>query len=64
MGPRRAEGWSDPDHRRITRDSVQELGLAAGVEATASAKATWVMVEWGTAVRDLRLAVGSPVIAS
>jgi len=43
---------------------VQELGLAPGVEATAIAKATSVMVERGTAVRDLRLDVGSPVIAS
>jgi molybdopterin-binding protein len=32
----------------ITRDSVQELGLAAGVEATATVKATSVMVERGT----------------
>jgi molybdopterin-binding protein len=32
----------------ITRDSVQELGLAAGVEATAIVKATSVMVERGT----------------
>jgi molybdopterin-binding protein len=29
----------------ITRDAVQELGLAAGVEATASVKATSVMIE-------------------
>lgn len=29
----------------ITRDSVEELGLAAGVEATATVKATSVMVE-------------------
>jgi molybdopterin-binding protein len=29
----------------ITRDSVEELGLAPGVEATASVKATSVMVE-------------------
>ena len=29
----------------ITRDSVEELGLAEGVEATALVKATSVMVE-------------------
>jgi molybdopterin-binding protein len=29
----------------VTRDSVEELGLAAGVEATATVKATSVMVE-------------------
>jgi molybdopterin-binding protein len=29
----------------ITRDSVEELGLAAGVEATATVKATSVMIE-------------------
>jgi molybdopterin-binding protein len=29
----------------ITRDSVQELGLAAGVKATAAVKATSVMIE-------------------
>jgi molybdopterin-binding protein len=29
----------------ITRDSVEELGLAAGVEATATVKATSVMVQ-------------------
>jgi molybdopterin-binding protein len=31
----------------ITRDAVQELGLAAGVRATAAVKATSVMVERG-----------------
>jgi molybdopterin-binding protein len=31
----------------ITRDSVEELGLAPGVEATAMVKATSVMVERG-----------------
>jgi molybdopterin-binding protein len=31
----------------ITRDSVQELGLAPGVEATATVKATSVMIERG-----------------
>ena len=31
----------------ITRDSVQELGLAAGVEAAATVKATSVMIERG-----------------
>ena len=31
----------------VTRDSVEELGLAAGVEATATVKATSVMVERG-----------------
>jgi molybdopterin-binding protein len=29
----------------ITRDSVEELGLAAGVEATATVKATSVMIQ-------------------
>lgn len=32
----------------ITRDSVTELGLAAGVEATALVKATSVMIERGS----------------
>jgi molybdopterin-binding protein len=32
----------------ITRDSVEELGLAAGVSATAVVKATSVMIERGT----------------
>jgi molybdopterin-binding protein len=32
----------------ITRDSVEELGLAAGVNATAVVKATSVMIERGT----------------
>ena len=32
----------------ITRDSVKELGLAAGVKATALVKATSVMIERGT----------------
>jgi molybdopterin-binding protein len=31
----------------ITRDSVQELDLATGVEATAIVKATSVMIERG-----------------
>ena len=31
----------------VTRDSVEELGLVAGVEATATVKATSVMVERG-----------------
>lgn len=31
----------------VTRDAVEELGLAAGVEATATVKATSVMVERG-----------------
>jgi len=31
----------------ITRDSVEELGLAEGVKATATVKATSVMVERG-----------------
>ena len=31
----------------ITRDAVEELGLAEGVEATATVKATSVMVERG-----------------
>jgi molybdopterin-binding protein len=33
----------------ITRDSVEELGLAEGIEATALVKATSVMVERGPA---------------
>jgi molybdopterin-binding protein len=33
----------------VTRDSVEELGLAPGVEATATVKATSVMVERDTA---------------
>lgn len=33
----------------ITRDSVEELGLAPGVEATATIKATSVMVDRGPA---------------
>jgi molybdopterin-binding protein len=32
----------------ITRDAVEELGLAPGVEATATVKATSVMVERGS----------------
>jgi molybdopterin-binding protein len=32
----------------ITRDAVEELGLAAGVKATATVKATSVMVERGS----------------
>jgi molybdopterin-binding protein len=32
----------------ITRDSVEELGLAEGVEATATVKATSVMIERGS----------------
>jgi molybdopterin-binding protein len=32
----------------ITRDAVEELGLAEGVEATATVKATSVMVERGS----------------
>ena len=32
----------------ITRDSVEELGLAEGVEATALVKATSVMIQRGT----------------
>ncbi len=31
----------------VTRDSVEELGLAAGVRATAAVKATSVMIERG-----------------
>ncbi len=31
----------------VTRDAVEELGLAAGLEATATVKATSVMVERG-----------------
>ena len=31
----------------VTRDAVDELGLAPGVPATAAVKATSVMVEWG-----------------
>lgn len=33
----------------VTRDSVEELGLAPGVKATAAVKATSVMVERGAA---------------
>lgn len=33
----------------VTRDSVDELGLAEGVEATATVKATSVMIERGRA---------------
>ena len=33
----------------VTRDAVEELGLAPGVPATAAVKATSVMVERGTA---------------
>jgi molybdopterin-binding protein len=33
----------------VTRDAVEELGLAPGVAATAAVKATSVMVERGTA---------------
>ena len=32
----------------ITRDSVEELGLAEGVEATATVKATSVMIDRAT----------------
>lgn len=32
----------------ITRDSIEELGLAAGVEATAVVKATSVMIDRGS----------------
>jgi len=32
----------------ITRDSIEELGLAAGVTATAAVKATSVMIERGS----------------
>jgi molybdopterin-binding protein len=35
----------------ITRDAVEELGLAEGVEATAAVKATSVMVERGAGGR-------------
>jgi molybdopterin-binding protein len=31
----------------VTRDAVEELGLAPGVEATAAVKATSVMIERG-----------------
>jgi molybdopterin-binding protein len=40
----------------ITRDSVQELGLAPGVRATAVVKATSVMVEREDAGRHRRIA--------
>src|SRR5690349_13067667 len=33
----------------VTRDAVEELGLAAGVPATAAVKATSVMIERGSA---------------
>jgi molybdopterin-binding protein len=36
----------------ITRDAVEELGLAPGVPATAAVKATSVMVETGSHVRS------------
>ncbi len=32
----------------VTRDAVEELGLAAGVPATATVKATSVMIEKGS----------------
>ena len=35
------------DHAAVTRDAVEELGLAPGVEATAAVKATSVMVSRG-----------------
>ncbi len=41
----------------ITRDSVEELGLAAGVEATALVKATSVMVERSAKRRASSVAV-------
>ena len=36
----------------VTRDSVEELGLAPGVPATAAVKATSVMVEVGAGASD------------
>ncbi len=40
----------------ITRDAVEELGLAEGVEATAMVKATSVMVERGRVRRPALVA--------
>jgi molybdopterin-binding protein len=35
----------------VTRDAVEELGLAKGVRATATVKATSVMIERGAVAR-------------
>ena len=45
----------------VTRDAVEELGLAPGVPATAAVKATSVMVERGDAM--MRCAAGSALAA-
>ena len=50
----------------ITRDAVEELGLAPGVKATAAVKATSVMIErirWVTWVVPVVVLVGIAVAA-
>ena len=47
----------------ITRDAVEELGLAEGVEATATVKATSVMVERELSARAARAALAALALA-